>query len=607
MREPVVVLDAELRVRLANDSFYSAFAVEPAETVGRRLDELGDGQWNIPELGQLLAEVVAHDTPFSGFEVSHHFERVGRKTMLLNARRLAQLGERRPSILLAIEDITDREAAAKATAHLAAIVTSSDDAILSKDLEGTITSWNRGASQLFGYTAEEAVGRSVTLLIPDDHLEEEPRILERIRGGETIGHYETVRRRKDGSLVDISLTVSPIRDVTGRIVGASKIARDISAPRSNQSRAPRLRSAQDRVPGHAGARAAQPAGPHPQRDRDRARSQTAGRDEKEGRPSGPRPKCSSARWLRWRGWSTIFSTSAGSPGERSSSAGSASSCNRSSSKPSRSLARWSKMGHELSVTVPPEPCSSHADPIRLAQVVGNLLNNACKFTRSGAASPSWPRREDDDAVDPRAGQRHRHRRRISWIASSTCSRRSTPRSSGRSGGLGIGLTLVKSLVEMHGGTVEARSDGLGRGSEFVVRLPLLGEAASRRRTDAAAASPTVTARRMLVVDDNQTRRNPSRCSCGSPVNEPTPPTTVSTRWRRRDGSIPTSSCSTSGCPNSTATKSAGASAIQSRAATMTPRRPDRLGTGGGSAALAGRPGSTRIWSSRWHPPRSTSC
>ena len=104
----------------------------------------------------------------------------------------------------------------------------SDDAILSKDLNGVITSWNRAAQRLFGYTAEEAVGRSVTMIIPTERLNEEPMILERIRRGDRIDHYETIRRRKDGSFVDISLTVSPIRNQQGEIVGASKIARDIS-------------------------------------------------------------------------------------------------------------------------------------------------------------------------------------------------------------------------------------------------------------------------------------------------------------------------------------------------------------------------------------------
>ena len=123
---------------------------------------------------------------------------------------------------------------AVATQRLGAIVESSEDAIVSKDLDGIIGTWNAGAERLFGYAAEEVIGRPVTMLIPPDRLDEEPEILARIRRGERVDHYETVRRRKDGSLVEISLTVSPVKDAEGRIVGASKIARDITERRQAQ-------------------------------------------------------------------------------------------------------------------------------------------------------------------------------------------------------------------------------------------------------------------------------------------------------------------------------------------------------------------------------------
>ena len=116
----------------------------------------------------------------------------------------------------------------RAAQQLVAIVESSHDAIVSKDLNGIISTWNKGAERLFGYAAHEAVGKPVTIVIPPDRLEEEPQILARIRRGEIVDHFETVRRRKDGSLVDISLTISPVRDAQGKIVGASKIARDIT-------------------------------------------------------------------------------------------------------------------------------------------------------------------------------------------------------------------------------------------------------------------------------------------------------------------------------------------------------------------------------------------
>ncbi|NRF07691.1 sensor histidine kinase [Agrobacterium pusense] len=115
-----------------------------------------------------------------------------------------------------------------AAAFLAAIVESSDDAIVSKSLDGIITTWNLSAERLFGYTAAEAVGRPITILIPEDRSDEEPAIIARMKAGERVEHFETVRRRKDGTLIDISLTISPIRQSDGKIIGASKIARDIS-------------------------------------------------------------------------------------------------------------------------------------------------------------------------------------------------------------------------------------------------------------------------------------------------------------------------------------------------------------------------------------------
>jgi PAS domain S-box-containing protein len=119
---------------------------------------------------------------------------------------------------------------------LASIVESSDDAIVSKDLDGVITSWNRGAERIFGYMADEAVGQPITMLIPLDRHDEERTILTRIRRGERIDHFETIRQRKHGSLITVSLTVSPVRDAAGKVVGASKIARDITEQKRNQEK-----------------------------------------------------------------------------------------------------------------------------------------------------------------------------------------------------------------------------------------------------------------------------------------------------------------------------------------------------------------------------------
>ena len=133
------------------------------------------------------------------------------------------------SVLLAMtRDVTGRKQRERAALLLSAIVDSTDDAIVSKDLNGVITSWNRSAERLFGYTAAEAVGRPVTILIPAERLDEETNILARLRRGERIEHFETIRRRKDGALLDVALTISPVKDGHGKIIGASKIARDIS-------------------------------------------------------------------------------------------------------------------------------------------------------------------------------------------------------------------------------------------------------------------------------------------------------------------------------------------------------------------------------------------
>jgi PAS domain S-box-containing protein len=131
-------------------------------------------------------------------------------------------------------DLTVSKAAEQRLRYMASIVESSDDAIVSKDLNGRITSWNKGAERIFGYAADEAVGRSITMVIPADRQNEEVDILARLRRGERVDHFETVRRCKDGSLIVVSLTISPVKDEEGEIVGASKIARDITEQKRSQ-------------------------------------------------------------------------------------------------------------------------------------------------------------------------------------------------------------------------------------------------------------------------------------------------------------------------------------------------------------------------------------
>ena len=142
------------------------------------------------------------------------------------------------------QDVSDLKKTEQASLHLAALVESSDDAIVAKDLNGIVKSWNPAAERLFGYTAAEIVGKSITTIMPEDRSDEESRILERIRRGERIEHYDTVRQRKDGSLVEISLTISPIKDARGKIIGASKIAREITKRKQAETA---LREARDQL------------------------------------------------------------------------------------------------------------------------------------------------------------------------------------------------------------------------------------------------------------------------------------------------------------------------------------------------------------------------
>src|SRR5271170_322133 len=232
--DSLVVLDDDCRVQAANQAFYTKFQVSRDQAHGARLYDIGSQDWEVPRLQKFLKETDAESRSEAEFE--HEFPVIGRRTVMLNARRLplrAALSSRgskvREMTLLVIQDITERKQAELATASLAAIVDSSEDAIVSKNLDGVITSWNSGAERLFGYTAKEAVGQPITMIIPLERRSEETIILARLRQGERIEHFDTVRLRKDGTKLEISLTISPIRNAAGKIIGASKIARDISA------------------------------------------------------------------------------------------------------------------------------------------------------------------------------------------------------------------------------------------------------------------------------------------------------------------------------------------------------------------------------------------
>jgi two-component system cell cycle sensor histidine kinase PleC len=228
VREPLIVLDQDLRVVTASRSFYEVFKVNPTVTVGQLIYDLGNKQWDIPKLRELLEDILPQKTTFDDYEVEHDFLGIGRHTMLLNARRIPNPPEKLKVILLAIEDITKRKSMEESYLKLAAIVNTSVDGIIGKDLQGDIVSWNKAAEKIYGYTEKEMQGKNISLLAPSDYKEEIHNQLKKLRNGELLKNYETKRVRKDGVVIDISLTLSSIKDKSGNICGISAIMHDIT-------------------------------------------------------------------------------------------------------------------------------------------------------------------------------------------------------------------------------------------------------------------------------------------------------------------------------------------------------------------------------------------
>jgi PAS domain S-box-containing protein len=241
VREPLVVLNADLKILTANISFYSTFRVTPEETIGKFIYDLGDRQWDIPKLRVLLEEILLHHLVFYDYQVEHDFPGIGRKTILLNARQIFRKNFGSNIILLAMEDITVRKALEADRDRLATIVEYSNDAIFSIALNDVITSWNRGAEIIFGYSAGEIIGKTIYTIIPDERYHERSSIQKMIQQGKEVEHFETNRLKKDGGQIFVSITTSPMRDANGLISGNSVIARDISG-RSKQVKVTKSKS-----------------------------------------------------------------------------------------------------------------------------------------------------------------------------------------------------------------------------------------------------------------------------------------------------------------------------------------------------------------------------
>jgi PAS domain S-box-containing protein len=405
-------------------------------------------------------------------------------------------------------DITESKDAQDAIARLAAIVASSDDAIIGKDLQGVITSWNNGAERLFGYTADEAIGRSILMLIPPDRQDEEPVILERIRRGQRIDHFETVRRRKDGREIDVSLTVSPIVDLSGRVAGVSKIARDVT---ERKRAAEALLEASRRKDEFVATLA------HELRNPLAPIANGIAILKADGTPEAQRAWAIGvidrqvshmarllddlldiSRISRNRLELRIGRTSLAAVME-------------SALETSRPLIE--RQQHTLSLSMPSDPLELDADFVRLTQVFSNLLNNAAKFTPRGGHIWLGAERQGNEVVvsvrDDGIGIAPGLMPRLFQIFA-----QGEPALGQPSGGVGIGLSLVKGLVELHRGSVVACSAGVGTGSEFVVRLPLaaaapVGISSPPKSPRPGHADPSADVaeatgrRRILIVDSDR--------------------------------------------------------------------------------------------------------
>jgi len=410
-------------------------------------------------------------------------------------------------------DISARLHGDEAIARLAAIVNSADDAIVSKTLDGVITSWNRAAQAMFGWTAAEAVGQRITLIIPRERWPEEDEVLARVCKGESIDHFDTVRVRKSGERIDVSLTVSPVKDARGRIIGASKIARDVSdRKRAEAERTKLLQTVQQareeaeelnrskdqflavlshelRTPLNAifgWARMLQSAAMDEATSR-RAidailRNATAQVQLVEDLLDVSRIITGKMRLdVQWLDLKSVIESALDAV------------------QPAASA-----KGLKIETVLDPNagPVVGAAD--RLRQVVWNLLMNAIKFT-------------------PRDGRVQVHLRKLKSHVEIVVSdsgegiqpeilpfifdrfRQGDSTTTRPHGGLGLGLALVRHLVDLHGGRVRAASEGPGRGATFVVELPvaILGpEAGTTLETSAAMGALPLQNVRVLLVDDD---------------------------------------------------------------------------------------------------------
>lgn len=415
-------------------------------------------------------------------------------------------------------DITESKRVADVSRRLAAIVENSDDAIISKDLNGIITTWNRGAQKIFGYRADEIIGQPVTVLMPPERFDEEPFILDRVRRGESVEHYQTVRRRKDGRDFDISLTVSPIKDDKGRIIGASKIVRDIT----DQKQAERdlERTHQEVLAASRAKDDFLAALSHELRTPLNPVLLLASESSKD--PSlAPEVR---AQFVTIRNnvemeahlIDDLLDVTRISHGKLSLNLALVDVHAVLEESVGVVMQDLKNKQLRLIKDLKLEKAVVNGDAVRLQQVFWNLLKNAIKFTpEQGAITISTRSRGTDKLevaiTDTGIGLLDDELGRIfEAFAQGEHAGRDKVH---RFGGLGLGLAIGRKLVEAHSGSIEARSAGRDQGSTFIVTLPLATQPApmiASQKNSAGPSHPPINGSgkdtRILLVEDHEPTR-----------------------------------------------------------------------------------------------------
>jgi PAS domain S-box-containing protein len=399
-------------------------------------------------------------------------------------------------VVLVFRDVTERRKADELRERLAAIVDSSDDAIVSNDLNGVVTSWNKAAERIFGYRADEVVGKNISMLMPEDLIEDMSRILDHVRRGERIQHFATKRKRKDGACIDVSVSVSSVRDGYGAIVGASRIARDITEQKRIEAERRDAERRKDEFLAMLG---------HELRNPIAALANAVAVSNEAQDPQNiawARQVVDRQLNLLSRLIDDLLDVSRITRGKirllRESI--DARTIVNHAVESARALIEERK--HALETVVPSQPLMLDADAARLEQVFVNLLANAAKYTEVGGRIRFTAESSAGEVVfrvqDTGIGIAPEEMPRVFELFSQG------QRTPGRSeGGLGVGLTIVKSLVEMHGGAVSVQSDGRGSGSTFVVRLPASASAPLREVAPAPPPPTSTPVARVLIIDDNR--------------------------------------------------------------------------------------------------------